>query len=57
MEWIINWWWATILGPIILGAVIAYALMTRRRLTGAEKSAQNRQIRREYNDEPDKLHR
>lgn len=51
MEWIMNWWWATIVGPIVLGGVIAYALLTRRRLTPAEKTAQRHAVRREYGHE------
>lgn len=51
MEWIVNWWPATVLGPVILGGVIAYALMTRRRLSPNEKQAQRKGIRRLYGDE------
>ena len=53
MEWIMNWWWVTVLGPIILGGVMAYALMTRRRLTPAERSAQKDATRRLYGHAPD----
>jgi hypothetical protein len=53
MEWIMNWWWATILGPIVLGAVIAYALMTERRLTLAERAAQKEAVKRLYGHEPE----
>ena len=52
MEWIMNWWWATAIGPIVLGCVIAYALLTRRRLSPDEKAAQRRAVRREYGHEP-----
>jgi hypothetical protein len=48
-EWLMNWWWVTVLGPIVLGGAIAYALLTRRRLTPAEHEAQKRAIHREYN--------
>jgi hypothetical protein len=51
MEWIMNWWWVTVLGPLILAAVIAYALMTRRRLTPTEKAAQRRGVERAYRDQ------
>ncbi len=50
MEWIANWWWATILGPIILGAVMIYALSTRRKLTPTEKKDQVRAINELYED-------
>lgn len=50
--WIMNWWWATVLGPIVLGAAIAYALLTRRRLTPREKTAQKQAIEEVYKDEP-----
>jgi len=50
MEWIMNWWWATIVGPIVLGGVIAYALMTRRRLSPREKAARHRRMEQEYRD-------
>lgn len=50
MEWIMNWWWVTILGPIVLGFALAYALIKRRRLTPREKEAQHDAIKREYRD-------
>lgn len=25
MEWFVNWWWVTVLGPIVLGVAMAYA--------------------------------
>ena len=46
MEWVMNWGWATILGPVVLAGVMAYALMTRRRLTPNEKADQKRAIQR-----------
>jgi hypothetical protein len=51
MEWIMNWWWATVLGPIVLGAVIAYALVTRRRLTPVEERSQKRGVERAYRED------
>lgn len=48
-----NWWWVTVLGPIVLGLAIAYALLTRRRLTPREKDAQKKAVERLYN-EPEK---
>jgi hypothetical protein len=53
MEWIMNWWWATVLGPVILGGVIAYALLTRRQLSAGEKARQTDQIRQAYHKTPD----
>lgn len=40
MEWVMNWWWATILGPIVLAGVIGYALVTQRRLRPNERRRQ-----------------
>ncbi len=48
MEWVLNWWWVTVLGPIVLGLVIAYALMRRRRLTPRERTAQREGTERQY---------
>jgi len=48
MEWFMNWWWATVLGPVILGGAIAYALINRRRLTLPERKAQARAVDDEY---------
>lgn len=54
MDWIFTWWPATVLGPIILGGAIAYALMTRRRLTPREKQAQHEAVDHLYGkDRPD----
>jgi len=50
MEWIMNWWWATVLGPVVLGGVMAYALLTRRRLTPAERERQRRGTERNYSE-------
>jgi hypothetical protein len=52
MEWFMNWWWATIFGPIVLAAVIAYALLTRRKLPLPEKRAQDQAVNALY-DDPD----
>ncbi len=44
-------WSLTIwLGPIILGAVIAYALLRRRRLTRSEIAARDRATHRLYDE-------
>ena len=48
MDGIINWWPATILGPIVLAAVLAYALLTKRRLTPHEKAEQHEAFERVY---------
>ena len=53
MEWIMNWWWATVLGPIVLAGGIAYALLTRRRLTRGERAAQHRGIEEVYKPSKD----
>jgi hypothetical protein len=53
MEWIMNWWWITVLGPIVLGGVIAYALMTDRRLTPEERVAQKKAVKRLYGHDPE----
>ncbi len=47
------WSLVIVLGPVILGAVIAYALLRRRRLTPRERSAQIRATERNYS-EPEK---
>jgi hypothetical protein len=48
----INGWWSVtiILGPIFLGMVIAYALLSRRRLSHAEKVRQARATHELYSD-------
>jgi hypothetical protein len=40
VEWLVNWWPATILGPIVLAAALGYALLSRRRLTARERDEQ-----------------
>lgn len=50
MEWFMNWWWATVLGPVVLGGAIAYALLNRRRLTLSERKAQARAVHDAYRD-------
>lgn len=50
MEWFMNWWWATVLGPIVLGGVIAYALLNRRRLRPDERRAQIRATEKQYEE-------
>lgn len=44
------WLFATAGGAAILGVAIAYALLSRRRLTYAEKSAQERKVRQLYRE-------
>ncbi|MEQ1941278.1 hypothetical protein ABMA32_02520 [Mesorhizobium sp. VNQ89] len=50
MEWFMNWWWVTVLGPIILGVVIAYALLNRRRLSPRERREQAKAVERQYRE-------
>jgi hypothetical protein len=42
------WALAVIGGPLLLGIVIAFALLRRRRLTPAERRAQHRAIQDQY---------
>lgn len=44
--------WALIVigGPLLLGVVIAFALLRRRRLTPSERRAQHRAIEEQYSD-------
>ncbi|MER2535993.1 MAG: hypothetical protein ABTQ31_12605 [Rhizobiaceae bacterium] len=51
MEWIVNWWMVTILGPIVLAAVLAYALLTRRRLTPRERRDQKDATENAYRED------
>jgi hypothetical protein len=46
------WSWAIVLGPIILGLVLAYALLRRRRLTASEHRAQDAATRAQYRERP-----
>ena len=43
-----NWWWATVLGPIVLVGVIAYATSRARKLTEREASEQADAVDRVY---------
>jgi hypothetical protein len=45
------WMFATVLGPVILGAIIAYALLARRRLSPHEKRERDAATRRLYDKE------
>jgi hypothetical protein len=45
------WMFATVLGPVVLGAVIAYALLARRRLSPREKRERDAATRRLYDEE------
>jgi hypothetical protein len=51
MDWLINWWPATVLGPVVLIILFVYALWTRRRLSPREQELQRRAIEREYEDD------
>ncbi|MFN7103477.1 MAG: hypothetical protein ACK4N1_12750 [Pseudorhizobium sp.] len=46
------WFIVVALGPVLLGCVIAYAMMRRRRLTAPEKFQQEKAVERLY-DKPD----
>ena len=50
MDWIMNWWWATIVGPVVLAAAIGYALLKQRRLSPAEKDHQDAAVNSLYGD-------
>ncbi len=39
------------LGPVVLGALIAYALLQRRRFTAAEQTRQDNATRQVYRDD------
>lgn len=43
-------WWMlmTVLGPVVIGGAIAYALLTRRRLTPREKMDQHEAVEEVY---------
>lgn len=45
------WSFATVLGPIVLIAVIVYALLARRRLSAGEREAQKQGTERMYRKE------
>ena len=45
-----SWVLVVVGGPLLLGIVIAFALLRRRRLTPDERRAQHRAIEREYGD-------
>jgi hypothetical protein len=51
VEWIVDWWIVTILGPIVLAAALAYALLTRRRLTPRERREQKDATEKAYRDD------
>ena len=44
------WSFSVVLGPVVLAAVIAYALLRRRRLTPPEQRAQDRGTERVYTE-------
>ena len=48
MDWLISWWPVTVIGPVVLGGLIFYALVTRRRLSPKEKQAQSDAIKELY---------
>lgn len=48
-----NFWFIVVaIGPMLLGAAIAYALLQRRRLTDREKEQQEEAIERLYDKPP-----
>ncbi|MFN3765698.1 MAG: hypothetical protein ACK4R3_09030 [Aliihoeflea sp.] len=48
-----EWSFTTVLAPIVLAAAIAYALLTRRRLSRREREEQIRGTHEQYRDETD----
>jgi hypothetical protein len=44
------WLFVVLGGPVVLAALIAYALLRRRRLTNAERSTQIRETERGYDE-------
>ena len=52
MEWFMNCWWATVIGPLVLIGVIAYAVSKERGLSPRGKQEQRRAVDRVY-DEPE----
>jgi cytochrome c-type biogenesis protein CcmH/NrfF len=44
------WGWAIVIGPLVLGLVIAYALFRRRRLAPTERRAQDEATRDQYRE-------
>ncbi len=55
MEFPSVWALATVLGPIVLIIVFAYAILRRRRLSTAERVAQKQGTERAYR-EPEEMH-
>lgn len=49
MEWIMNWWWATVIGPIVLAVALIVALTSKQQLSTGEKSKQAAAVDRLYN--------
>lgn len=45
------WMFVTVLGPVVLGAIIAYALLARRRLSSREKRERDAATHRLYDEE------
>jgi Na+/H+ antiporter NhaC len=48
-----EWSFITVLAPIVLAGAIAYALLTRRRMSRAEQEVRNRETHKQYRDETD----
>ncbi|MBB4066806.1 hypothetical protein [Gellertiella hungarica] len=44
------WFFAVAIGPVILGAVILYAVLRNRRLTPGERVARSEAVREMYTD-------
>lgn len=49
-----EWSFVTVLAPIVLAAAIAYALLTRRKISRAEQEVRDRETRKQYRDETDR---
>ena len=47
------WLIVVVLGPLLLAVLIAYVLLTRRKLEPRERQAQREAVERVYRDEPE----
>jgi hypothetical protein len=52
VDWTSNYWWVgtIVFGTVVLGVVMAYALLTRRTFSRSEKLAQDEAVNALYND-------
>lgn len=48
LGWIMNWWWVTVLGPVVLIVLFAYALLARRRFGPRERAERDEATKRLY---------